>query len=92
MTFRKYTNNDLRISNDNIEHVNKFNFLGLHLNSKLNWDTHVNIIEKRISKAVSMIKKIATYFPKTILLSIYNALILSHFNYCLLSWGVRYHS
>ena len=26
-------------------------------------------------------------FPKTILLSIYNALILPHINYCLLSWG-----
>ena len=56
MIFRKYKNNDLgelnlRISNDTIEHVNEFNFLGLHLNSKLNWDTHVNIIEKRISRA-----------------------------------------
>ena len=41
MIFRKYKNNgigelNLRISNDNIEHVNEFNFLGLHLNSKLN--------------------------------------------------------
>ena len=26
-------------------------------------------------------------FPKTILLSIYNSLILPHINYCLLSWG-----
>ena len=37
MIFRKYKNNDieeqnLRISNDTIEHVNEFNFLCLHLN------------------------------------------------------------
>ena len=69
MIFRKYKNNDigelnLRISNDTIEHVNEFNFLCHHLNSKLNWDTHVNIIEKRISRAVGIKKKIATYFPQ----------------------------
>ena len=69
MIFRKYNNNDfgelnLRISNDTIEHVNEFNFLGLHLNSKLHRDTHVNIIEERISRAVGIIKKNATYFPQ----------------------------
>ena len=69
MIFRKYKNNDigelnLRISNDNIEHVNEFNFLGLHLNSKLNWDAHIHIIEKRILRAVGIIKRIATYYPQ----------------------------
>ena len=69
MIFQKYKNNgigelNLRISNDNIEHVNEFNFLGLHLNSKLNWDTHINIIEKRISRAVGIIKKLQLIFPK----------------------------
>ena len=34
-----------------------------------------------------MIKKLQLVFPKTILLTIYNALILPHINYCLLSWG-----
>ena len=95
MTFRKYEKNhigklNLRISNDTIEHVNEFNFLGLHLNSKLNWDTHANIIEKRISRAVGIIIKMQLIFHGTVLLSIYNALILPHINYCLLSWGVRY--
>ena len=76
MIFRKYTNNDigelnLRISNDNIEHVNEFNFLGLHLNSKLNWDTDVNVIEKRISRAVVIIKELQRISHKTIFLSIY---------------------
>ena len=76
MIFRKYTNNDigelnLRISNDDIEHVNEFNFLGLHLNSKLNWDTDVNVIEKRISRAVVIIKELQRISHKTIFLSIY---------------------
>ena len=40
-----------------------------------------------MSWAVGIIKKLQLVFPKTILLTIYNALILPHINYCLLSWG-----
>ena len=78
---------NLRISNDAIQSVNDFNFLDLHINSKLSWDTHANVIGKRMSRAVGIIKKLQLVFPKTILLTIYNALILPHITYCLLSWG-----
>ena len=40
-----------------------------------------------MSRAVGVIKKLQLVFPKTILLTIYNALILPYINYCLLSWG-----
>ena len=76
---------NLRISNDAIQFVNDFNFLGLHINSKLNLDTHTNVIGKQMSRAMGVIKKLQLVFPKTILF--YNALILPHINYCLLSWG-----
>ena len=54
MLFRKQKSSEirqlnLRISNDAIQSVNDFNFLGLHINSKLNWDTHTNVIGKRMS-------------------------------------------
>ena len=68
--------------------VNEFYFLGLYINSKLNWDTHTNFIGKRISRAVGVIKKMQLIFPKSVLITIYNALILPHINDCLLSWGL----
>ena len=69
MLFHKNKSNDigelnLRICNDAIQSVNEFNFLGLYINSKLNWDTHTNFIGKRISRAVDVIKKNATHFSK----------------------------
>ena len=100
MLFRKHKNNDigdlnLRICNDAIQYVNEFNFLGLYINSKLNWDTRTNVIDKRISRAVDIIKKhslaiignaslmllinllinekMQLVFPKSILITIYNA-------------------
>ena len=92
MLFRKHKNTqlpklNLQINNSNIHSTSEFNFLGLHINMKLNWDTHVNVIGNKISSVIGIIKKIQFIFPKEILLSIYNALILPHINYCLLSWG-----
>ena len=40
-----------------------------------------------MSRAVDVIKQLQLVLPKSILLTIYNSLILPHINYCLLSWG-----
>ena len=92
MLFSKHKNSqlpklNLQINNSNIQSTSEFNFLGLHINTKLTWDTHVNVIGNKISRVIGIIKKLQIIFPKEILLSIYNALILPHINYCLLSWG-----
>ena len=68
MLFIKRKNNhpseiNVKSNNNDIQCVTKFNFLGLYLNSKLNWDTHVNIISKKISLAVGIIKKCNCFFP-----------------------------
>ena len=78
---------DLHVNNNAIEKIDNFNFLGLHLNTRLTWHTHVSEISKKISRAVGIIKKMQWIFPTEILLAIYNALVLPHINYCILSWG-----
>ena len=35
----------LNINNNVIEHVHQFNFLGIHLNSKLTWNTHIKHVK-----------------------------------------------
>ena len=77
----------LNINNNVIEHVHQFNFLGLHLNSKLTWNTHIEEISKKIYRTIGVLKKLQLTVPKNILLSIYNALILPQINCCLLCWG-----
>ena len=42
---------------------------------------------KKVSRAVGIIKKIQWIFSTEITLAIYNVLVLSHINYCILSWG-----
>ena len=77
----------LNINNNVIEHVHQFNFQGLHLNSKLTWNTHIEEISKKIFRTIGVLEKLQLTVPKNILLTIYNALILPQINYCLLCWG-----
>ena len=78
---------NLRINNNIINETDKFNFLGLHINSRLTWDSHIKEVSTKIIRTTGIIKKLQLTFPKNILLSIYNSLILPHINYCILSWG-----
>ena len=52
----------LQINNSNIHSTSEFNFLGFHINMKLNWDTHVNVIGNKISRVIGMIKKMTAHF------------------------------
>ena len=78
---------NLRINNNIINETDKFNFLRLHINSRLTWDSHIKEVSTKIIRTTGIIKKLQLTFPKNILLSIYNSLILPHINYCILSWG-----
>ena len=77
----------LKINNIAIERVTHFNFLGLIIDCNLNWKKHLDHISLKISKAIGIMHRLKSIYPEHILLNIYNALILPHFNYCLLSWG-----
>ena len=73
MLFSKRRNNhtselNLLLNTDDIQSVIEFFFLGLYLNSKVNWDTLINVIGKKIPCAVGIIKKLQLLFPKTILI------------------------
>ena len=57
MLFLKHKSNDigelnLQICKLRYSVCNEYIFLGLYINSKLNWNTHTNVIGKRISRAV----------------------------------------
>ena len=78
---------NLRINNNIIIETDKLKFLGLHISSRLSWDSHIKEVSTKITRTTDIIKKLQLTFPKNILLSIYKSLILPHINYCILSWG-----
>ena len=86
---RKVNYPSLQINGIELERVNQFNFLGLILNSQLTWSHHMNHISKKISRVIGIMYRLKHIYPQTVLLMLYNTLILPHFSYCILLWGSK---
>ena len=60
-----------------------YNFLGIILDTKLDFKQHIISIQIKLSKIIYMLKKLSTILPKKILYLLYNSLFLPHVLYCL---------
>ena len=78
----------LKIDNTTIEKVDEFNFLGLNLDSNLNWKKHTEEISNKCAKIIGILNRLKYILPLEIFI-LYNSLILSHINYCILAWGYK---
>ncbi len=79
----------LKIENNIVERVYEFNFLGLIMNENLNWKSHVNKIANKMSKGMVILNKLKHFLLLNAKVLIYNSLILSHLNFCILTWGYQ---
>jgi hypothetical protein len=79
----------LLLDNTTIERSLQFNFLGLTLDENLNWKVHIDKISNKISKSIGILNKLKHFIPIKIKILIYNSLILSYLNYCILAWGYQ---
>ena len=75
-----------RISNLSRPHP-AFKILGVWLDENLNFDYHVSVVTKKISKALYFLKKVKNILSIKALKSLYYALIHPHFLYCLLIYS-----
>ena len=83
---------DIKLFIDNIKlvlvHVTKF--LGVLIDENLSWKPHIHKISCLISRNIGILYKLKHIFPRHILLSLYNSLILPHLNYCSIVWASTY--
>ena len=79
----------LSINGKQIENVKFFKFLGVMFDECLSWKSHIKMIKNKLSKIIGIINKLKYIYPQHALLSIYNALFLSHMTYGLLLWGTQ---
>ena len=81
------TNIKLSMNKTTLTRVSEFKYLGIVLHEKLNWTSHVNYIKTKVSKAYFILTKIRYYVDTKTLMLLYNSLIATHFNYCIITWG-----
>jgi hypothetical protein len=84
---KKFRDPQIAIDNIDIEKVDTFNFLGLTIDKHLNWKAHSDKIYSKISRAIGILNRLKYFLPLHVKQTMYNSLILSHINYCILAWG-----
>lgn len=70
-----------------IDNLNSVKFLGVHLDSKLLWESHTDYVCRRISKNIYLLRSLAHQVSTQILITAYHSLIHSVISYAILVWG-----
>ena len=78
---------EIRINGQLVERVTEFNFLGLTIDEHLNWKSHIQKVSNKVSRSIGVLNRLKKFLPLTVLIILYNALILPHFQFSILAWG-----
>ena len=77
----------IRANDSNLEQKTECKFLGVIVDDRLNWKSHINHISSKVSKSLAILRLLKYIFPKHILKTLYMSLIQPYFNYCNIIWG-----
>jgi len=65
-------------------------YLGIFIDSHLNWKSHVNYIAKKIKRSIGVLSKIRYFTNLNILINLYYTLIYPFLIYGIIAWGSSY--
>jgi len=72
---------ELRIDGTDITHVEQAELLGLTIDQRLTWGSHIDKTKNKMAGILATIRRHRKYFTKSILRSVIQALVLSHIDY-----------
>ena len=75
------------LDNTEIKEVQTTKFLGLTIDNKLTWNSHINNVCKTVARNIGVINKLKKFLPITALTMLYCTIILPYLNYGILAWG-----
>ena len=85
---RKFKNNiELVINDMEIREAKSMKYLGVIIDSKLNWIDHITYIKNKVANGIGIIRKAQKLLNKTALLNLYHTLIFPNLIYCVEIWG-----
>lgn len=67
-------------------------FLGVLLDQRLTWESHIDKLSKKLSKNLYLLRKLHNIIPLSAVKTCYFSLFYSVFKYAILSWGHCAHS
>ena len=82
----------IKIINHCISRVNECKFLGVIINSNLDWKSQIKHVKTQVAKASGAINSIKKIVPAKMLRNIYFALVQPYLVYCVPIWGSIHNS
>ena len=79
----------LELKGEPFVRIEDFNFPGLTTNQHMIWNAHIRKMWNKISRSLGITNRLKRHLPQNILRTIYNGLILLHFNYSILVWWFK---
>jgi hypothetical protein len=78
---------NIKINGETLDIVDETKFLGIILDSELNWKKHVSYTSKKLAKAIAILSKTRQFFNKKTLLQMYYSFMYPYLTYGNVLWG-----
>ena len=82
----------VKLNSIELEQVTVTKFLGVQIDNRFSWVDQINVVKRKISRAIGSMYRIKDKVDESTLLTVYNTLILPHLSYCCEIWGNTYNS
>ncbi len=79
----------LKLGNTNIEKIDDFNYLGLTVDTNLNWTKIPKRSQIGVQKKIGVLNRLKHVLPLCIKSMLYYTLILPHITYGIMVWGYQ---
>ena len=89
-TQQKVPSINLTVNQKKLEHKEYMKYLGVLIDSKLSWKSHIREISKKMSRSVGILAKVRHYANINVLTKLYYVIIYPFLIYGLLAWGSTY--
>jgi len=77
----------IKVAANDICNVSRAKFLGITIDSSLNFKCHIDDITRRISRSIGMINRISSFVPPSAKKKIYYSLVYPRVCYGIVAWG-----
>jgi hypothetical protein len=81
---------ELCLNSVRLKRVNNTSYLGVMIDSNLNWKAHVAYVAKKVRRNIGLLSKIRHYASQKILVNLYYSLIYPFITYGVITWGNTY--
>ena len=77
----------VNINNYCIKQISEMKYLGVILDSKLNWHEHIQYVSTKLARAAGVMYKFRNKVPQNVLMLLYHSIVASYLRYGIATWG-----